>query len=211
MRCRRELPVALLAFALGCGNRSTLDVFGGPPASRGDDATVGSEPAEAGGSSSGSGASSNGGSRSSSGGGTSLGGSGSGSSGSSGSVVRCEGGAGADVGPDAAACFIDLNQYDRSCSVDSDCVATVELSCAMYQNRPRGLNLYVRGGSFCDGCNCNTGAAINRSAVAQYVADVSRTPEGSGQVAFPVCGCPPTPPPTISCNSGLCGLSDVGH
>ena len=208
MNFGNELPLVLLAFAVGCGNRSALDVFGGPPASRGEDATVGGGPAEAGGSSSG-GASS--GSGSSSGSGTSSGGSGSstssgsGSSGSSGSSVRCEGRAGGAVSPDAAACFIDLNQYDRSCSVDSDCVSTVELRCAVYENAFPLTNLYVRGGNFCDGCNCNQGTTINRSAVAQYVADVSGTPEGSGQVAFPICSCPPSPPPgTASCISGSC-------
>jgi hypothetical protein len=68
--------------------------------------------------------------------------------------VRCEAGAGPALSPDAAACFIDLNQYDRSCSVDPDCVSSVEVSCAVSTLVP---NVYVRGGNFCDGCNCNTG------------------------------------------------------
>lgn len=118
--------------------------------------------------------------------------------------VRCEAGAGGPVSPDAAACFIDLNQYDRSCSIDSDCVWTVELSCAVNQNSVSLTSLYIRGGNFCDGCNCNMPAGINRSAVAQYVADVSRTPEGSGQVAFPICNCPPPPPTRGCCQAGQC-------
>jgi hypothetical protein len=122
--------------------------------------------------------------------------------------VRCEAGAGAAVSADAAACSIDLSQYDRTCSVDSDCVSTVELSCAVYQDSRPVSNIYVRGGNFCDGCNCAAGFAINTSAVAQYVADVAGTPQGSGQVAFPVCNCPPTPPPGVTgCNDGFCGLS----
>jgi hypothetical protein len=117
----------------------------------------------------------------------------------------CEAGVGATASPDAAACSIDLNQYDRSCSVDADCVSTVKLSCAVYPGSRPVPNLYVHGGDFCVGCNCNMGAAINQSAVTQYIADVSRTPEGSGQVAFPFCNCPPTPP-NPSCINGSCGL-----
>jgi hypothetical protein len=67
--------------------------------------------------------------------------------------------------------------------------------------------VYVRGGNFCDGCNCNVGDAISQSAIAQYIADVSRTPQGSGQVAFPVCNCPPTPPSTALCKNGSCALA----
>jgi hypothetical protein len=119
--------------------------------------------------------------------------------------VPCEAGASTTVSSDGGACFIDLNRYDRSCSVDSDCVSTIDLGCAV----PR---LYVRGGDFCDGCNCNTGSAINQSAVAQYIADVSGTPEGAGQIAFPVCNCPPTAPPAASaCIRGTCGgVADAG-
>jgi hypothetical protein len=129
---------------------------------------------------------------------------------SGGSGPRCEGGAGAPVSPDAAACFIDLAKYDSSCAVDSDCVSTVELSCAVNQTSTPVENLYVRGGNFCNGCNCNTGIAINRSAVQQYIADVSATPEGSGEVAFPICNCPPTPPvATPICVNGSCSPSPV--
>jgi hypothetical protein len=124
------------------------------------------------------------------------------------SLQACEADAGSPPSSDAAACFIDLNQYDRSCSLDSDCVFTVELGCTRNQNGVRGGPMVVHGGNFCDGCICNAGLAINRNAVAQYVADVSRTPEGSGQVALPVCNCPASPPGTPMCVNGMCGLSD---
>jgi hypothetical protein len=118
---------------------------------------------------------------------------------------RCEADAGPAVNPDAAACMIDLDPYDQSCSVDSDCVSTIDLGCAVYTNSQPLRPLYVHGGNFCNGCNCNTALGINRSAVAQYVADVSRTPEGSGQAPFPICNCPLTPPPgTPSCVDGSC-------
>jgi hypothetical protein len=119
----------------------------------------------------------------------------------------CEAGAGADVSPDAAACSINLAHYDRSCSVDSDCVSTVELSCAVYSGSRPIPHVYIRGGNFCVGCNCNLGAAVNRNAVAHYITDLSATPEGSGQVAFPICNCPASPPPSPSCINGTCGLS----
>jgi sulfatase modifying factor 1 len=92
MNFGKELPVVLLALALGCGGRSALDVLGAGPLASGDDATVGVGPVEAGPSSSGSASSSGGSSGSSgsnggsagSGSGSSSGGSSSGSSGSSG-------------------------------------------------------------------------------------------------------------------------------
>jgi hypothetical protein len=120
----------------------------------------------------------------------------------------CPASAGEAVGSDAAACFIDLTQYDRSCATDSDCVSSVELPCAVWPNSVPVQPVYVRGGDFCDGCNCSTGATIGRSAVVQYVADLARTPQGSGQVAFPPCSCPPAPPPAAGaqCVNGSCRL-----
>jgi hypothetical protein len=53
----KELSVVLLAFAVGCGGRSALDVFGVPPQSSEEDATAGVGPVEAGLSSSSSGSS----------------------------------------------------------------------------------------------------------------------------------------------------------
>jgi hypothetical protein len=120
----------------------------------------------------------------------------------------CPAVAAAAVRLDAAACFIDLAQYDRSCATDSDCVSSVELPCAVWPNSLPVQPVYVHGGDFCDGCNCSTGATIGRSAVAQYVADLSMTPQGSGQVAFPPCSCPPAPPPPVGpqCVDGSCRL-----
>ena len=43
-----------------------------------------------------------------------------------GTDARSEACVGVALSPDAGACSIDLNQYDRSCSVDSDCVSTVD-------------------------------------------------------------------------------------
>jgi hypothetical protein len=128
-----------------------------------------------------------------------------------GAEFLCEAGVvGAPVSPDAGACFIDITQYDHSCSVDSDCVSSVELNCAVWQGGfipRRGVNLFVGGGDFCGNvCNCDLGGAISRSAVAQYLADVSRTPVGSGQVPIPICNCPPPPPlPNQLCVNGSCG------
>ena len=71
MNFGKELPVALLPFALGCGDRSALDVFGSPLASSGPDqsgtSSGGSTDAGGTGSSSSSGGSSSGNASSSSG------------------------------------------------------------------------------------------------------------------------------------------------
>jgi hypothetical protein len=116
--------------------------------------------------------------------------------------VRCDAGAGAALSPDAAACFIDINQYDRSCSSDSDCVSKVTLPCSA---DPTAV-LYVRDGNFCDyTCNCPPGTPISRSAVAQYIADVSRTPKSSGQ-SVP-CSCLPTRQYYAKCMNGSCVIA----
>jgi hypothetical protein len=113
--------------------------------------------------------------------------------------VHCDAGAGAAVSADAAACFIDISQYDRSCSSDSDCVSKITPPCSA---DPAAV-LYVRGGNFCDdGCNCPPGTPISQSAIAQYTADVSRLPKSSGQ-SVP-CNCPPAPPSGPKCVNGSC-------
>jgi hypothetical protein len=71
MNFGKELPMVLLAFALGCGGRSALDVFGAPPASSSGGSNGGIET----GSSSDSSVSSGGSSGSASGGGSGSGGS----------------------------------------------------------------------------------------------------------------------------------------
>lgn len=114
----------------------------------------------------------------------------------------CEPGLVAAVSPDAGACFIDLNQYDRSCSSDSDCVSAVTLPCSA---NPTG-DLYVRGGNFCDyGCNCPPGTPISHDAVPQYIAAVLRAPISSGQ-SVP-CNCPPPPPSYPKCMNGSCVIA----
>jgi formylglycine-generating enzyme len=92
MRHSIEPAIALLAFAVGCGDRSALDMFGGPPPSGGDDATVGEGPVKGAPSSSGGSSSESGGLFSTDSGGRSTSGAGhgsdadsAGSSGSSGS------------------------------------------------------------------------------------------------------------------------------
>jgi hypothetical protein len=126
--------------------------------------------------------------------------------GEAGAGPRCEPGPGVAVSPDAGACLINFSQYDRSCSSDSDCVSTVTLPCAVYTNGGHPPAVYVRGGNFCDGCNCSLELTISQSAVAQYIADVSKTPEGSGQVEFPICMCAPPPPSNPKCMNGSCVL-----
>jgi len=96
MRQRRDLPTLVLAFALGCGGRSGLDVLGAAPQASGNDATVGTPPVKDGSSSSG--VTSHSGSGSTSDGG----GSGSGTGSSSG-ANRSGSGAAADASPDADA------------------------------------------------------------------------------------------------------------
>lgn len=91
----------LLAFALGCGGRSALDVFGTPPSVSGDDATVTGGPADAGSSSGGNGSSGDSGSSS----GSSGGGSGSGGSSDCGSPSCAPGGPGmTNCDPSGAEC-----------------------------------------------------------------------------------------------------------
>jgi hypothetical protein len=121
----------------------------------------------------------------------------------------CDDGDGATtLNPDAAACFIDISKYDRSCSVDSDCVAQVPFGCS-------SGSLYVRGGAFCErSCNCPAVAVgINRNDVAQYLSDISMAPVYLGQIPLhPPCSCPDVPPSTLSwCGNGVCwGAVSVG-
>ena len=86
---------------------------------------------------------------------------------------------------DGMSCFLDTSRYDQSCSVDSDCIAEIG---------DAGLSLgagtlIVQSGDYCRTmCLCPTDA-ISRSAVAEYVADVARTPLGSGSVSPQFCNC----------------------
>ena len=73
-----------------------------------------------------------------------------------------------------AACFIDTNNYDHSCSVDSDCVGALS---GNYCKQPQHMCIY---------CLTET---IAKSAVAQYLTDVSKTPLGSGAIPRKLCDC----------------------
>jgi hypothetical protein len=79
---------------------------------------------------------------------------------------------------------IAASSYDQSCQVDSDCVA-------------------IGIGDPCYPCEvlCPGTAAINASSMAQYTADVARSPSGSGRVA---CSCPLYDPASVCCNAGRC-------
>jgi hypothetical protein len=86
---------------------------------------------------------------------------------------------------DAATQDITASNYDQSCRTDSDCVAIAE-------------------GNFCDpgannGC---TNAAINKSALAQYRADLAKT---QAAVCYGLSGCPLEVAPC--CRSGVCGTN----
>ncbi len=84
---------------------------------------------------------------------------------------------------DGAVPTILASNYDGTCMVDSDCVAAgVGNPC----------------GSPCE-VFCRLNAAINRSSLAQYNADVARIP-----ATFGGCFCPVSAPPC--CNFGTCGL-----
>jgi hypothetical protein len=99
------------------------------------------------------------------------------------------------VGSDAAACFIEATNYDQSCSVDSDCVGT-------------GNGYSIQSGNYCQPMCIDCGReTINKKSLAQYMADVSKTPLGSG--AFPQeaeCGCPLILAPC--CMGGHCTPGD---
>jgi hypothetical protein len=101
--------------------------------------------------------------------------------------------AGAALGPDAAACFIEATNYDQSCSVDSDCVGT-------------GNGYSIQSGNYCQSMCVNCGReTINRLALAQYQADVAKTPVGSGAIPQEQCSCVMISPPC--CANGLCAPS----
>jgi hypothetical protein len=78
--------------------------------------------------------------------------------------------AGADV-VDSGPCMISASNYDQSCNVDTDCWE-------------------VSSGDYCSAiCRCGT-SAINVEALAQFNADVSKTPRGSGALGNVSCYCP---------------------
>jgi hypothetical protein len=111
--------------------------------------------------------------------------------GGSGVAATESGTAGGDDGAQAM-CNIIASNYDDTCSADDDCIDVTS-----------GGSVYF--GSWCGAeCLCVNGA-INRDAEAQYVADVERTPIGTGAVRPPACGCPNAGLPC--CRAGRCSLS----
>src|SRR5580658_820236 len=91
-----------------------------------------------------------------------------------------------DGGPetDDGTCVISASNYDQSCNVDSDCVE-------------------ISSGDYCSAtfCQCG-GSVINVGALAQFKADVSKTPIGSGALMGTVCGC--SVPAGPCCRQGMC-------
>jgi hypothetical protein len=86
----------------------------------------------------------------------------------------------------SAACEISASSYDQSCTADTDCVM-------------------VSAGDYCTSTACLCGgSAISRSALAQFNANVAKTPVASGAVEGADCGCPEAFGPC--CRQGKCVL-----
>jgi hypothetical protein len=82
-----------------------------------------------------------------------------------------------------ASCNIAASNYDQSCAVDTDC-------------------RMISAGDYCvAGCLCG-GSAIHATALAQFNADVAKTPLGSGAVQELACNCPQEFAPC--CRQGQC-------
>lgn len=94
---------------------------------------------------------------------------------------------------DGGACVIVAGRYDRSCAVDTDCVWYVGRAAVVF-------------GDYCMPiCVTCPGGAINARAAAQFSADVSMTPLGSGAIPVSSCGCIGASGPC--CRSGQCSIS----
>ena len=90
----------------------------------------------------------------------------------------------ADGGDYAGACLFQASSYDQSCALDGDCVAVVSTD-------------------YCTNTACDCGGdPISVAGRAQFNADVSKTPLGSGALQWPVCSCQ-TPAP-VCCRAGMC-------
>jgi hypothetical protein len=96
----------------------------------------------------------------------------------------CLDGLSADCLAEAGSHPIVASSYDQSCDVDSDCVA-------------------IGVGDPCEPCEvlCAGSAAIRSGALAQYMADVAKSPAGKGTF---VCECPQYSPASVCCNAGVC-------
>src|ERR1700722_14663825 len=90
-------------------------------------------------------------------------------------------------------CYIVASHYGQSCRVDTDCVSSAG-------------PFPVLTGDYCEAlCLCGGSDAINRQSVTQYVADVKKTPLGSGAIPSLTCNC--GNPSDPCCRGGLCTLS----
>lgn len=98
---------------------------------------------------------------------------------------------------DAAVCFIEAANYDRSCSTDTDCVDRVAVP-----GQPE--DFFIQFGNYCTSIcvYCGGNGTISKNAVAQYVADVSKTPLGLGEVSVGICSCKAVLAP--KCMNGSC-------
>src|SRR5580658_5981 len=103
---------------------------------------------------------------------------------------------------DAGTCSIEAANYDQSCSVESDCIGEVSVDSGPFSV----TGLPVTFGNYCAATMCFCGGgAISRKAVPQFIADVSKTPVGSGAIAPELCFCPQELPPC--CANGRCTTS----
>ena len=102
---------------------------------------------------------------------------------------------GGDVVSDGTLCTIQASDYDQSCSVDSDCV----ISAGNFAVNFHISNYCSIDQPVCFSCPLDI---INQNSASKYIADISRTPLGSGAIQSPVCSCPfPAPP---CCRGGTC-------
>jgi hypothetical protein len=122
-------------------------------------------------------------------------------------AAACGGGvqnadAGSDSGeanadsPSMGQCTIKASAYDLSCSMDSDCVASVGRF---------ALDFTIV--DYCvPACLCGM-SAINRKSAEQYLADISRTPLGSGAPTLCLCADNSSGP---CCRAGICSVDCSG-
>jgi hypothetical protein len=91
---------------------------------------------------------------------------------------------------DQMACTLSPSNYDTSCSTESDCVG-------------------VAFGNFCASSTCACATMyISRNALAQYMADFSRTPTGMESAKAGPCYCPLLNAPC--CQAGQCCSTHIG-
>jgi hypothetical protein len=103
-------------------------------------------------------------------------------------AVACSG-KGTTPCTDANVELIQASNYDQSCTVDADCVS-------------------IAVGDACYPCVviCQSGGAINRSALSAYQSDISKT-IGAGETSGVQCGCPGEFVPC--CRGSICHVDDA--